>query len=257
MDTRSIRRNSNARRYASPTTKSDIHRSGPSIASLAKRPARTRERRDRLRARSSEETVLLVASGLRYDPGTAFQYADQRKSGAKPDAMTDRILRKAILKAEEEYADDGQAEAAQTEAVEEATKRGVPPNEEERRLLALMRDWAQRARHRADSKAGDPRWLEVNLRSGGHGTNVASSFSPSTERPINGFSKSSRRTDMVAIDWHHSRRHGSGRARNGQSRFPDGSQRSPDIRILLATDAASEGIDLQNYCNCLIHVEIP
>ncbi|MGC2092795.1 MAG: helicase-related protein [Methylocella sp.] len=30
-----------------------------------------------------------------------------------------------------------------------------------------------------------------------------------------------------------------------------------DVRILLATDAASEGIDLQNYCNCLIHVEIP
>ena len=30
-----------------------------------------------------------------------------------------------------------------------------------------------------------------------------------------------------------------------------------DVRILLATDAASEGIDLQNYCNCLIHIEIP
>uniref|UniRef100_UPI0005B4FA47 helicase-related protein n=1 Tax=Xanthomonas citri TaxID=346 RepID=UPI0005B4FA47 len=29
------------------------------------------------------------------------------------------------------------------------------------------------------------------------------------------------------------------------------------VRILLATDAASEGIDLQNYCNCLIHLEIP
>ena len=29
------------------------------------------------------------------------------------------------------------------------------------------------------------------------------------------------------------------------------------VRILLATDAASEGIDLQNHCNYLIHVEIP
>ncbi|MDH8286953.1 helicase-related protein, partial [Klebsiella pneumoniae] len=29
------------------------------------------------------------------------------------------------------------------------------------------------------------------------------------------------------------------------------------VRILLATDAASEGIDLQNYCNYLIHLEIP
>jgi len=37
-------------------------------------------------------------------------------------------------------------------------------------------------------------------------------------------------------------------------------QAHPDIspvRILLATDAASEGIDLQNYCNYMIHIEIP
>lgn len=37
-------------------------------------------------------------------------------------------------------------------------------------------------------------------------------------------------------------------------------QAHPDVspvRILLATDAASEGIDLQNHCNYLIHVEIP
>jgi hypothetical protein len=29
------------------------------------------------------------------------------------------------------------------------------------------------------------------------------------------------------------------------------------VRILLATDAASEGIDLQNHCHCIIHMEIP
>lgn len=37
-------------------------------------------------------------------------------------------------------------------------------------------------------------------------------------------------------------------------------QAGPDVsraRILLATDAASEGIDLQNHCNFMIHVEIP
>ena len=35
------------------------------------------------------------------------------------------------------------------------------------------------------------------------------------------------------------------------------SPKNATIRILLTTDAASEGIDLQNYCNCLIHIEIP
>jgi len=37
-------------------------------------------------------------------------------------------------------------------------------------------------------------------------------------------------------------------------------QACPDqapVRILLATDAASEGIDLQNHCNLMIHAEIP
>ena len=37
-------------------------------------------------------------------------------------------------------------------------------------------------------------------------------------------------------------------------------QTDPDsspVRILLATDAASEGIDLQNLCSRLIHYEIP
>ena len=29
------------------------------------------------------------------------------------------------------------------------------------------------------------------------------------------------------------------------------------VRILLATDAASEGIDLQNHCHRLVHYEIP
>ena len=37
-------------------------------------------------------------------------------------------------------------------------------------------------------------------------------------------------------------------------------QSSPDqspVRILLATDAASEGLDLQNFCSRLVHYEIP
>src|SRR6476659_1426012 len=37
-------------------------------------------------------------------------------------------------------------------------------------------------------------------------------------------------------------------------------QTAPDIspvRILLATDAASEGLDFQNFCHRLIHYEVP
>ncbi len=30
-----------------------------------------------------------------------------------------------------------------------------------------------------------------------------------------------------------------------------------DVRILLATDSASEGLDLQNHCSRLVHIEVP
>jgi superfamily II DNA or RNA helicase len=180
------------------------------------------------------------------------------KGQPKPDAMTDRILRKAILKAEEDYADDGQVEAAQTEAVEEATKRCAPPTEEELRLLSRMRDWAQSAGHKADSKCGAIlQWIESNLRSGGEWT----------DRRVILFTEY-----RTTHQWLHQilASHGYGGDRLGiihggmdqeeREKVKAAFQTNPkdaDIRILLATDAASEGIDLQNYCNCLIHVEIP
>ena len=40
--------------------------------------------------------------------------------------MSDRILRKAMLRAEEDYADDGQVEAGSIEAVEEAMIESTP-----------------------------------------------------------------------------------------------------------------------------------
>jgi superfamily II DNA or RNA helicase len=187
-----------------------------------------------------------------------FSTLTSGKVQPKPDAMTDRILRKAILKAEEDYADDGQAETAQTEAVEEATKRGVPPNEEELRLLSLMRDWAQRARHKVDSKGrAILEWIETNLRSDGQWN----------DRRVILFTEY-----RTTHQWLHQilASHGHGGDRLGivhggmdqeeREKVKAAFQTNPkdsDIRILLATDAASEGIDLQNYCNCLIHVEIP
>ena len=176
----------------------------------------------------------------------------------KPDAMADRILRKAILKAEEDYADDGQVEAAQTEAVEEATKCGAPPTEEELRSLSRMRDWAQNAGHKVDSKGrAILEWIEANLRSNGQWNDhrvILFTEYRTTHQWLQ---------EILAS-------HGYGGARLGiihggmdqeeREKVKAAFQTNPqdaDIRILLATDAASEGIDLQNYCNCLIHVEIP
>jgi superfamily II DNA or RNA helicase len=175
-----------------------------------------------------------------------------------PDAMADRILRKAILKADEDYADDGQVEAAQSEAVEEATKNTYPPTDEELRLLSRMRDWAQSASHKVDSKGrAILEWIETNLRSNGAWN----------DRRVILFTEY-----RTTHQWLHEilASHGYGGERLGiihggmdqedRETVKAAFQTNPvdaDIRILLATDAASEGIDLQNYCNALIHVEIP
>jgi superfamily II DNA or RNA helicase len=187
-----------------------------------------------------------------------FSTLTTRKVQQIPDAMADRILRKAILKAYEDYADDGQVEVAQTEAVEEATKSVAPPNEEELRFLSRMRDWAQSASHKVDSKGrAILEWIETNLKSNGQWN----------DRRVILFTEY-----RTTHQWLHQIlvSHGYGGDRLGiihggldqeeREKVKAAFQTNPtdaDIRILLATDAASEGIDLQNYCNYLIHIEIP
>ena len=187
-----------------------------------------------------------------------FETLTSEKVVAEPDALTDRILRKAILKAEEDYADDAQVEAAQSEAVEEATKRSAPLTVEERRLLNDMRGWAETASHRMDSKAiAIVDWIETNLKTDGEWNDrrvILFTEYRTTHQWLHEILAAracgGERLGMI---------HG-GMTQEEREPVKAAFQTNPKdsaVRILLATDAASEGIDLQNYCNCLIHVEIP
>jgi hypothetical protein len=60
------------------------------------------------------------------------------------DAMADRILRKAILRVEEDYANDQEVENAQSEAVEEASRRAQPLTADQQEMLNELRSWARR-----------------------------------------------------------------------------------------------------------------
>jgi SOS response regulatory protein OraA/RecX len=71
---------------------------------------------------------------------------------AKSSPMEERILRKAVMRAEEDYADDQEFENAQSEAVEEASRRTAPFTAEQKTLISQLRDWAQKAQHQRDSK---------------------------------------------------------------------------------------------------------
>lgn len=176
----------------------------------------------------------------------------------KKNEIDDRILRKLIVKTEEDYRDDVSYELAQIEAIEEASRRAPPLTDEQRTLLVPMREWAQSAMNQVDSKAkAILNWLETNLKENGvwNGKRVILFTEYRT-----------------TLDWLHKilATHDYGGERlailhggidhQDRERIKAAFQAHPaqsDVRILLATDAASEGIDLQNYCNYLVHLEIP
>lgn len=176
----------------------------------------------------------------------------------EPDVMATRILRTAVLKAEEDYADDAEVEAAQVDAVNEASRYSNPLSDEQRRLIGNLRAWAEEASHRPDSKADAiVAWIEANLRPNGHWN----------DRRVILFTEY-RTTHRWLQEILSARGYGGDRLglihggvdQDDREKVKAAFQTNPkdaDIRILLATDAAAEGIDLQNYCDSLIHVEIP
>ena len=177
---------------------------------------------------------------------------------ARQDTMAERILHKAILRVEEDYADDREVENAQADAIEEATRRAPPLTAEQRAMLDDLRTWAQRARNQVDSKArAILDWLTTHLKPNGEWN----------DRRVILFTEY-----RTTHQWMHQIlvSHGFGGERlallhgglSQEEREPikaafQASPKDSPVRILLATDAASEGIDLQNHCNMLIHLEIP
>jgi superfamily II DNA or RNA helicase len=206
-----------------------------------------------LRKRLASSPAAFMATLARHTATLEGRGEARRSSG-----LDDRILRRAIAKAEEDYADDDTREAAETEAIEEASRRLRPLLSDEEKLLGRLRSWAEQASHRPDSKAEALlRWLEENLRPNGQWVNA---------RVI--LFTEYRATQKWLHEILASRDFGGDRLallfggmdpkeREGIKAAFQADPRESPVRILLATDAASEGIDLQNHCNLLVHVEIP
>jgi ERCC4-related helicase len=173
-------------------------------------------------------------------------------------ALKERILRKAITRTEEDYADDAQAERAVAEAVEVASELSTPVSEEQRRMLEKLTSWAEASKNRPDSKAeAILKWLDEHLKTKGE-LNGKRVILFTEYRATHSWLKEV----LASRGWGGDRimvLHG-GMAQDDRETVKAAFQAHPDVspvRILLATDAASEGIDLQNHCSYLIHVEIP
>jgi hypothetical protein len=172
--------------------------------------------------------------------------------------IDERILRSAILKTEEEYSDDSLAEEARDEAIEAEARLAPPLSDGQKEMLAELSTWAAKARNRPDSKAEALlSWLESHLKTDGewNGKRVILF----TEY----LATHSWVQEILASHGYageHKMHLYGGMTSEDREVVKAAFQSSPDVspvRILLATDAASEGIDLQNHCNYLIHIEIP
>jgi len=172
--------------------------------------------------------------------------------------LSDRILLKAIQRAEEDYANDSDVETAQQEAVEEATRHSRPLNDIERVLLDELRQWSQQAMHQSDSKAKAVlAWIDSYLKTKGDWNGKRVILFTEYRTTLDWLQRVLATHDLGGDRL--MTLHG-GMDHDDREMVKAAFQAAPDVspvRILLATDAASEGIDLQNHCNYLIHLEIP
>ena len=174
-------------------------------------------------------------------------------------APTIGILRREIDREGEDYAQDEDREAAINDALDAASRTFSEPSQEELSLIGEMKEWASKACSQNDAKANEIiSWLNENIRVGKKWTNdrvIIFTEYRATQKWLmdvlaaEGLAKKGRLLTMYG-----------GMDSKDRESVKAAFQASPDksdVRILLATDAASEGLNLQNHCSKLIHYEIP
>ena len=175
---------------------------------------------------------------------------------AKP---TVGILRRQLEQVEEEFADDAVYEETTDDAISTSTRLFHEVTAEEQQVLNQMQNWADRASRRPDAKAQELLdWISTVLRPDGNwGTERVIIFTEyrATQKWLFDLLAS----EDLASDDRLMTLYG-GMDSKDREKVKAAFQADPAIspvRILLATDAASEGLDLQNHCSRLIHYEIP
>lgn len=226
-----------------------------------------RQRSDRVDgARYATDFVLkLLKKRLFSSPAAFARTLDRHRESLRRrtrDESADqsaRLVRRAIEEVEEEYADDVAYEELLGEAVDTAASVIRATSDREQDVLDELSRWADQARVRADSKVEALlAWLDEQIRPDGKW---------SDQRVI--IFTEYRATQNWLVEILTSRGYGDPQRLMTLYGGMDPDQREQiksafqaaldesDVRILVATDAASEGIDLQNHCNLLIHYEIP
>ena len=180
-------------------------------------------------------------------------------SGSRPAFLGTTAWRRQIENVEEDYADDEDYEASAQEAVEAASGALPTLGTEEAALLKELSEYASTSAVRPDSKAQALiNWLNSCVRPKGKWSNervIIFTEYRATQKWLydllarEGFTEGEHLLMMYGGMPHEDRERIKAAFQANPSQAP--------VRILLATDAASEGVNLQNHCSRLIHYEIP
>ncbi len=169
------------------------------------------------------------------------------------------ILRQMISRVEEEYAEDEVVEEATLDAVEGASRLWPELSPEERSLLDRLSVWANGAAQRPDSKARRLiDWVTATVRPDGVWNDervIIFTEYRATQNWLQTLLAAAGLAGQERLLLLYGGMPTDERERIKAAFLAD--PKSSPVRILLATDAASEGIDLQRHCHQLVHVEIP
>lgn len=229
---------------------------------------RRKEAKDKIELYATEFVLKLLKKRLFSCPAAFLSTLQQHQISLESAQRQSRqnlgktnagILRRQLEEMEEEFADDALYEESTEDAIVTTTRLFRALTSREREILNELQTWAETASRRPDSKAQELlNWIGTQIRPNGKW---------STQRVI--IFTEYRATQK----WLHDLLAGEGLASGDRlmtlyggmnsedrERIKAAFQAGPDVsdvRILLATDAASEGLDLQNHCANLIHYEIP
>jgi superfamily II DNA or RNA helicase len=216
---------------------------------------------------ATDFVILLLKKRMFSSPEAfASTLAVHRETLAKSpkEARVDkRAVQLAIERMDEEAGDDGEIAQATEDALRAVAQAQAPGGADEKKLLDELEAWAHSGKARPDSKAdalfayleatgrpvgpdGQPHWNDERV--------IVFTEYRDTQKWLQGLLAArglgGDRLELIfgGMDQEHRERI--------KSEFQADPSLSP-VRILLATDAASEGIDLQRTCHRVVHYEIP
>jgi superfamily II DNA or RNA helicase len=219
----------------------------------------------RLKSASSEserlaaEFVLKLLKKRMFSSPAAFGATLEKHRATLAGPKSAANFRRDIDSYEDDYADDEEYEAQIGEAVGSASQALSAVSIEERTLLNQLSQYAAKASLRPDSKAQTLiKWLNQILRPGGK-WNEERVILFTEYRATQKWLYDLLAREGFAVEGRLEIIYG-GLVKEDRERIKAAFQTHPRqsaVRILLATDAASEGVNLQNHCSRLIHIEIP